>query len=184
MGSRPAVARGFTLLELIVTLSVLALAVALVTPAIGRGTDALKARAEVAGFAAVLRHARELAISTQRPHRVVIDPEAHRMAIVAPPPASVEPERVAPGARRPSTDRSPSTDKSPSTDAASTETQVRETRALSPRLTVEAIKGPELDVTFDARGFASGGDFRITSGGLVYRVTVDRLTGRVKSVRE
>jgi prepilin-type N-terminal cleavage/methylation domain-containing protein len=177
MGSRPEVARGFTLLELIVTLSVLALAVALVTPVIGRGTDALKARAEVAGFAAVLRHARELAISTQRPHRVVIDPDAHRMAIVAPPPASIVPEL-------PPSQRRPATDKSVATDAASTEPQVRETRALSPRLTVEAIKGPELDVTFDSRGFASGGDFRITSGGIVYRVTVDRLTGRVKSVRE
>ena len=181
MGSRPEVARGFTLLELIVTLSVIALAVALVTPAIGRGTDALKARAEVAGFAAVLRHARELAITTQRPHRVVIDPEAHRMAIVATPVENITPEKLAPSERRPPR----STDKRTSTDTAVTaETQVRETRALSPRLTVEAIKGPELDVTFDARGFASGGDFRITSGGLIYRVTVDRLTGRVKSVRE
>ena len=182
MGSRPEVARGFTLLELIVTLSVLALAVALVTPAIGRGTDALKARAEVAGFAAVLRHARELAISTQRPHRVMIDPEAHRMAIVAPPADNITPEKPAPSERRPpkSTDKRTSTD----TAATTTETQVRETRALSPRLTVEAIKGPELDVTFDARGFASGGDYRITSGGLIYRVTVDRLTGRVKTVRE
>lgn len=179
MGSRPAVARGFTLLELIVTLSVLALAVALVTPAIGRGTDALRARAEVAGFAAVLRHARELAISTQRPHRVVIDPEAHRMAIVAPPAASLSPEKQGPGERSGSTERGASPDA-----AVSTENQVRETRALSPRLTVESIKGPELDVTFDARGFASGGDFRITSGGLIYRVTVDRLTGRVRSVRQ
>jgi prepilin-type N-terminal cleavage/methylation domain-containing protein len=181
MGSRPEVARGFTLLELIVTLSVLALAVALVTPAVGRGTDALKARAEVAGFAAVLRHARELAITTQQPHRVVIDPEAHRMAIVATPAESIAPEKQAPSERRPPKSGSKRT----STDTATTtEPHVRETRALSPRLTVEAIKGPELDVTFDARGFASGGDFRITSGGLIYRVTVDRLTGRVKSVRE
>ena len=66
-------ARGFTLLELIVTLAVLALAVAVVTPAIGRGTDGLRARAEVAGFAATLRHAREQAITTQRPYRVVVD---------------------------------------------------------------------------------------------------------------
>jgi type II secretion system protein H len=179
MGSRPAVARGFTLLELIVTLSVLALAVALVTPAIGRGTDALRARAEVAGFAAVLRHARELAIATQRPHRVVIDPGAHRMAIVAPP---------APGAAADTplaADRSPSPDTRAPTDTGTpADREVRETRALSPRLTVESITGPELDVVFDGRGFASGGDFRITSGGLVYRVTVDRLTGRVRSVRQ
>jgi type II secretion system protein H len=178
MGTRPELTRGFTLLELIVTLSVLALAVALVTPAIGRGTDALKARAEVAGFAAVLRHARELAISTQRPHRVVIDPAAHRMAIVAAPAAGFSGETRAPSGGA-AADRS-----SADTTATTAERDVRETRALSPRLTVESIKGPELDVTFDGRGFASGGDFRITSGGLTYRVTVDRLTGRVRSVRQ
>jgi type II secretion system protein H len=176
MGSRPEVARGFTLLELIVTLSVIALAVALVTPAIGRGTDALKARAEVAGFAAVLRHARELAISTQRPHRVVIDPEAHRMTIVAPSAASVAPDRRLPGEK--------TSERPTAAEAAASESEVRETRGLSSRLTVEAVKGPDLNVTFDGRGFATGGDFRLTSGGLVYRVTVDRLTGRVKSVRE
>jgi type II secretion system protein H len=168
------VAQGFTLLELIVTLSVLALAVALVTPAIGRGTDALRARAEVAGFAAVLRHARELAISTQRPHHVVIDLDAHRMAIVAPGPA------FNPADKRDSPDRSATSD-----TQAPVEKEVRETRALSSRLTVESVKGPDLEVTFDARGFATGAsDFRITTAGLVYRVTVDRLTGRVKSVRE
>lgn len=181
MGFRPAVARGFTLLELIVTLSVLALAVALVTPAIGRSTDALRARAEVAGFAAVLRHARELAITTQRPHRVVIDPEAHRMAIVA------APMTLASADKRSRTEPGGSADKGASADKEGKEgadKEVRETRALSSRLTVESIKGTDLDVTFDARGFASGGDFRVTAGGVIYRVTVDRLTGRVRSVRE
>ncbi len=149
MGRRPEVARGFTLLELIVTLAVLALAAAVVTPAVGRGADTLRARAEVAGFAATLRHAREQAIHAQRTHRVTIDAEGHRMAIVVP---------------------------------AAGEEAARATRALSPRLTIEALQAPE--VVFDARGMASGGDFKLTSGGLVYRVTVDRLTGRVRSVRE
>jgi prepilin-type N-terminal cleavage/methylation domain-containing protein len=51
--------RGFTLLELIVTLIVIALAVGLAVPAIGRSTESLRVRAEVAGFSAMLRHARE-----------------------------------------------------------------------------------------------------------------------------
>jgi general secretion pathway protein H len=148
MGRRPEVARGFTLLELIVTLAVLALAAAVVTPAVGRGTDTLRARAEVAGFAATLRHAREQAIHAQRTHRVTIDAEHHKMEIAL----------------------------------AAGEDPPRATRALSPRLTIEALQAPE--VVFDARGMASGGDFKLTSGGLVYRVTVDRLTGRVRSVRE
>jgi general secretion pathway protein H len=151
MGQRPEVAKGFTLLELIITLAVLALAAAVVTPAIGRGTDALKARAEVAGFAATLRHAREQAITSRRTHRVVVDPEAHRVSILAPP-------------------------------AAKDDKEVRESRTLSPRLTIEP---PQIaEVTFDPRGLASGGDFKLTSGGIVYHVTVDRLTGRVRSARE
>ena len=152
MGHRPEVARGFTLLELIVTLAVLALAVSVVTPAIGRGTETLRARAEVAGFAATLRHAREQALTSQRTHRVTIDTEGHRMAIVAAPASATD------------------------------EPAPRETRTLSSRLTIEALQSP--DVVFDARGMTSGGEFKLTSGGIVYRVTVDRLTGRVRSVRE
>jgi general secretion pathway protein H len=151
MGYRAAVEKGFTLLELIVTIAVLAVAAAVVAPAIGRGGDALKARAEVAGFAAALRHAREKAINAQRPHRVEVDPEAHRLTIIA-------------------------------TSASADDQEVRETRTLSPRLAIEASPSPA--VTFDPRGLASGADFKLTSGGIVYHVTVDRLTGRVKSTRQ
>lgn len=152
MGQRAEVTRGFTLLELIITLAVLAVAAAVVTPAIGRGTDALRARAEVAGFAATLRHARERAINAQRTHRVLIDPEAHRVAIVA--------------AR-----------------GSGEEKEVRETRTLSSKLTIEPAQG-SAEVTFDARGMASAAAFKLTSGGIVYRVKVDALTGRVRSTRE
>lgn len=171
MGRRAEVARGFTLLELIVTLAVLALAVAVVTPAIGRGTESLRARADVAGFAATLRHAREQAIAQQRPHRVVLDARAHRLSIESAP---------APGD---ADDRSPrdARERREGPDVAD-EREPRTSRALSPRLTVEAVKASE--VVFDARGIASGGEFKLTSGGIVYRVTVDRLTGRVRSARE
>jgi general secretion pathway protein H len=152
MGQRPEVARGFTLLELIVTLAVLALAAAVVTPAIGRGTEALKARAEVAGFAATLRHARERAINVQRTHRVVVDSKDHRVAIIA---------AAAPGEEK----------------------EFRETRALPPKLTIEPAQGSG-EVTFDPRGLASAASFKLTSGGIVYSVKVDPLTGRVRSTRE
>jgi hypothetical protein len=39
-------------------------------------------------------------------------------------------------------------------------------------------------VRFEPQGGSSGGDFRLASGGVVYRVTVDALTGRVRSVRQ
>ncbi len=68
--------RGFTLLELVVTLFVIGLATAVVMPAIGRGTEALRVRAEVAGFSAFLRRAREQAITTREERAVTVDPAA------------------------------------------------------------------------------------------------------------
>ena len=84
MGQRREVdARGFTLLELIVTLFVIALAVGIVVPVVGRGTETLRGRSEVARFSAMLRYARDQAITTRRGHAMIIDPAAHRATIVA-----------------------------------------------------------------------------------------------------
>ncbi|MBI2161883.1 MAG: GspH/FimT family pseudopilin [Candidatus Rokubacteria bacterium] len=149
MGSREEVgARGFTLLELLVTLSVIALAVGLALPAIGRSTETVRARAEVAGFSAVLRHARELAITRRLPHRVVVEPDARRVTVVG------------------------------------GDDEVRRTRVLSERLTIEAVAAPSLTVRFEPEGSSSGGEFRLTSGTTAYRVTVDAVTGRVRATRE
>src|SRR2546422_3729032 len=74
MGQQPEIdSRGFTLLELIITLLVVAVAVGLVAPTIGRSTEGMRARAEVAGFSATLRHAREQAITTRQAHTVVVN---------------------------------------------------------------------------------------------------------------
>jgi general secretion pathway protein H len=143
-------ARGFTLLELVVTLAVLALAVGLAVPTIGRSTEAIRVRAEVAGFAAMLRHARERAIVTSTPQAVVVDPEARRISRLAGGPDG----------------------------------EVRETRVLSERLSLEASPPPALVVRFEPQGGGSGGDFRLTAGTVVYRVSVDALTGRVRSQRQ
>ena len=75
-------ARGFTLLEVLVTLFVIAVAVSLTVPTIGRSAEAIRARAEVAGFAAFFRHAREQAITRREPQRVVVEPDAHRLMLV------------------------------------------------------------------------------------------------------
>ena len=84
MGSGEAIGRrGFTLLELIVTLFVVALVTAIAVPTIGRSTEAVRVRADVAAFSAMLRHARERAITSRKAHAVVVDPGAHRMSIVA-----------------------------------------------------------------------------------------------------
>ena len=147
--ARRRAAGGFTLLELIVTLAILGVVVGLVMPSIGRGTEAVRMRAEVAAFSAILRHARERAIVTQKPQAVVVDPTNQRISV-----------RVG-----------------------GPEGEVREWRALPERLTVEATPPPALTVQFDARGGSSGGDFRLSSGTLAWRITVDALTGRVRSSR-
>jgi general secretion pathway protein H len=142
-------AGGFTLLELIVTLAILAVVMALVMPSIGRGTEAVRTRAEVAGFAAMLRHARERAIVSQKPQAVVVDPTNQRISVRAGGPDG----------------------------------DVRESRPIPERMTVEATPPPALTVQFDARGGSSGGDFRLRSGNITWRITVDALTGRVRSAR-
>ena len=53
--------RGYSLIELVVVLAVLAIAVAVVGPAVGRTVDEVRVRGEVAAFAAFLRAAQGFA---------------------------------------------------------------------------------------------------------------------------
>ena len=149
MGQRHEVdARGFTLLELIVALFVIALAVGLVAPVVGRSTETLRGRADVARFSAMFRHARDQAITTRRGHAVIIDPAGHRATIVAAP------------------------------------DEVRQTRALSADLRIDANPPEALSVRFDPSGVSTGGDFRLTTARMRFRVTVDQLTGHVRIERQ
>ena len=141
-------ARGFTLLELIVTLVVLAVAVGLVAPTIGRSTETLRARAEVAGFSATFRHAREQAITTREPYTVAVNP-TNRLVIVT-----------------------------------TGEDEVRWTRTISSRVDIRAETPGSLAVRFEPQGTSSGGEYRLSSGKITYRVTVDPVTGRVRNQRE
>ncbi len=75
--------RGFTLIELAITLMVLAIAAAFVAPSIGRGLDGLRARAEVSGFVGFLRAAREQAVTRGEVQEVRLDPEARTLVITA-----------------------------------------------------------------------------------------------------
>jgi prepilin-type N-terminal cleavage/methylation domain-containing protein len=140
--------QGFTLLELIVTLVILMLVVGLSVPVVGRSSDAVRSRADIAGFSAVLRHARERAITSRLSHTVVIDPTNRSMTVTAGPDA-----------------------------------EVRETRQLPERLTVEAIPPPALTVRFEPQGTSSGAEYKVKAGEILYHVTVDPITGRVKNTR-
>lgn len=148
MGRRHQVdSAGFTLLELLVTLLVLAIALGIVAPTIGRSVNAIRTRAEVARFAALARHAREQAITTRRPHSLQVDPPGHRVLIVG------------------------------------GDDDVREARPLPADLAIEAEPPPALTVRFEPQGVSNGGAFRLASGAIRYRVTIDPLTGRVRTER-
>jgi general secretion pathway protein H len=75
--------RGFTLIELILVLALIALLAGLTLPAVGRGVDALQVRAEVGSFAAFLRYAREQAITRREAQEVTINPDAHLLTLRA-----------------------------------------------------------------------------------------------------
>jgi hypothetical protein len=126
---------------------VLALVAALSVPLISRSTETLRARSEVARLTAMFRHAREQAITTRRPHAVVLEPKAQVMKLL---------------------------------DG----DEVRETRVLAGDLTVEPGGPPPLVVRFEPYGVSSGAEFLVATGGVRYRITVDSLTGRVRSARE
>lgn len=73
--------RGYSLMELVVVLAVLAVATAVVAPAVGRTADDVQARVDVGAVAAFLRAAREQAITRQQAVEVVLDQQAHALLL-------------------------------------------------------------------------------------------------------
>ena len=130
------------------TLLILMIVIGVSVPVVGRSSEAVRSRAEIASFSAMLRHARERAITSRVSQIVVIDPAAHTMTVLSGP-----------------------------------EAEVRETRQLPERLSVEATPPPALTVRFEPQGTSSGAEYRVKTGNAVYRVTVDPITGRVKNTR-
>lgn len=96
MTARPArgTMAGFTLIELAVVLAILGLAAGLVLPSVGRTTDSIRARSEVAAVGAFLRHARELAITGRETHAVRLDPDAQALLLTGRDPKVVKASRV------------------------------------------------------------------------------------------
>ncbi len=66
--------RGFTLLELIVALAIMAFVATLTLPTFSRRPGALEAAAAARDLASTLRYARSRAVAFNRPTEVIIDP--------------------------------------------------------------------------------------------------------------
>jgi len=77
------VKRGFTLVELAVTLLVLVLATFLVAPSVSRGLDGLRARADVSGFSRYLRAAREQAVTRGETQQVRLEADGRTLVMLA-----------------------------------------------------------------------------------------------------
>jgi general secretion pathway protein H len=75
------VTRGFSLMELMVVLAILAITAAVVAPGVARTVDGVRARAEVGAVAAFLRSAREQAVRRQQAVEVRVDDESHTLVM-------------------------------------------------------------------------------------------------------
>ena len=73
MGREVTRSGGYTLIELVLVMLVLAVASGVAAPAVGRAVDGLRVRAEVAGVASFLRSAREQAVTRGQAHEVTLD---------------------------------------------------------------------------------------------------------------
>lgn len=73
--------RGFSLMELVIVLAVLAIAAAVVAPGTARTVDDVRARAEVGAVAAFLRSARERAVTRRQALEVRVDAQAHTLVM-------------------------------------------------------------------------------------------------------
>ena len=71
-------ARGFTLLEIIMVMAIIALASVLAAAAMGGGFKGMQLSASARQLASNLRYTRSQAIATGQPQRFIIDPAAHR----------------------------------------------------------------------------------------------------------
>ena len=99
LGARPspqrhAAARGFTLLEMLVVLAIMALVAALVLPTFGSGVSTSELRSSARQIAAGLRAARSEAVSQRRETFLVLDLEGRRFKVDRDPKEYTLPPRI------------------------------------------------------------------------------------------
>jgi general secretion pathway protein H len=74
--------RGFTLLEIIITLTVITLVMAVAYPSLSRGTTTLSLRTTGRDILSILRYAREKAVTEQAGIRVLLDQDKQSVMLI------------------------------------------------------------------------------------------------------
>ena len=74
--------KGFTLLEIIITLTVITLALAVSYPSLSRGTTALSLRTTGRDILSILRYAREKAVTEQTGIRIAVDQDNQSVQMI------------------------------------------------------------------------------------------------------
>jgi len=72
---------GYTLIELVLVVAVLAVASLVAAPAVGRAVDGIRVRTEVAGVASLLRWAREEAVTRGQAREVTLDADGQALLV-------------------------------------------------------------------------------------------------------
>ena len=157
---------GYTLMELVVVLALLAIATALVGPAVGRTAEDVAARAQVASVAAFLRGAREQAVTSRQTVEVRVDRDAHALLLWR----TARDGQDTPPARR-------------AFAAGLRREGAAAPRAFAAALRVESAATPSA-ILFQPQGMSSGARVMVeTTGPRLFVVTVEALTGRVTTQR-
>lgn len=148
----PASQKAFSLLELLIVMTLIGLITAVAMPNFGRSLAPVQARSSVNKIAAILRYARSQAVARQEVCRVLFDLPGHRVTLLA--------ESAATGAGR-ETYRLP------------------ENISLQPAgAGVVVEKNGSFLINFYPGGNSSGGELTLAGkSGRVYRVKVDFITG-------
>ncbi|MFZ5766468.1 MAG: GspH/FimT family pseudopilin [Thermodesulfobacteriota bacterium] len=158
---------GFTLLELLIVLALVGVISTLVIPVFGGSLTSFQEKSAANKTAAILRHARDVAVSRQAPQLVLLDREGDRVLFCPLIAMADEQETI--------------DDK---WLAANPDVKVYDLpKGLAIRVNKESLLpgAGTLRIVFYPSGNSSGGDFFLTGKKKRYRITVNFLTGIVET---
>jgi prepilin-type N-terminal cleavage/methylation domain-containing protein len=160
---------GFTLVELLMVITILIIAAAVVIPNIGSAGDA-QAMSAARILSADIEVARDMALKTQRPHTVLFSSDLQSYKVVAD--YAGEAYAMADAIEH------------PAVEARAFEVTLAERNGMSAVVVANASFGGDAYVTFNELGEpSSSGSVTVEAGGTQIRVAVAGLTGSVSTIR-